>query len=91
MNKAQLISAVGDRAGLSNKMTGACLDALVDVVCEQLGRGEAVSYPGFLKIARVDRKPRTGRNPKTGEPVDIPATTGVKVQAGSRLKVAARG
>ncbi|WP_033823280.1 HU family DNA-binding protein, partial [Kitasatospora sp. MBT63] len=52
---------------------------------------EKVTIPGFLTLERTLRAARTGRNPQTGDPVQIPAGHGVKVSAGSKLKEAAKG
>ena len=52
-------------------------------------KGEKVSIPGWLAVERTERKERTGRNPRTGEEITIPAGHSVKVTAGSKLKAAA--
>lgn len=55
---------------------------------DSLGKGEAVKVTGLLSVERVERAARTGRNPRTGEEIQIPAGYGVKISAGSALKKA---
>jgi len=52
---------------------------------------DKITVPGWISFQQTTRAARTGRNPRTGEPIDIPATKGVKVTAGSKLKNAAKG
>ena len=91
MNKADVVVAVAERAGVSQSDAGRCVDALLDLVCEQVSNGEDVNLTGYMKISTVARQARMGRNPQTGEAVAIAASTGVKIQPGSRLKAAAKG
>ena len=78
VNRTDLVAAIADKA----------LGALQEVLVESLGKGEAVKVTGLLSVERVERKARTGRNPRTGEEIAIPAGFGVKVSAGSALKKA---
>lgn len=91
MNRAQLVAAVAGKAGIPRNQAERVLDALGDVVTEAVHRGEKVTLTGVLSVERVERAPRTGRNPQTGEPLDIPAGYSVRLSCGSRLKAAARG
>ncbi len=91
MNKSELIAAMADQAGVSNKDAGACLDALFDVVAGEVGGGGKVAVPGWISFEQTDRAARTARNPQTGAPIYVPATKAVKVKAGSKLKAAAKG
>lgn len=91
MKKGDLVIAIAERAGVTQRSAGDCLDAFMDIVCEQVGSGGEVNVTGYLKFSQVHRKARTARNPKTGEPVSVPATNTVKIQAGSKLKAAAKG
>ncbi len=91
MNKAEVVVAVADRAGVSQQEARRCLDALLGLVCDQVAAGGEVNLAGYMKISAVDRRARTGRNLKTGEAVPVPARRGVKFQAGSKLKAAAAG
>ena len=91
MNKSDLIAAMADKAGVSNKDAGACLDAMFDVVADAVAAGnEKVTVPGWISFEQTVRKARMGRNPQPGEAISIPATKAVKVSAGSKLKAAAK-
>ena len=92
MTRADLVKAMADSTGMSqtdvDKVLGAFLDEVTQVVAKG---GEKLTIPGFLTFERAHRNARTGRNPQTGEPVDIPATNVAKVTVGSKLKAAAKG
>lgn len=90
MNKKELVQAVAERVGSSPSEVDAVLKAMVDEVTEKTAAGDTVTIQGFLKIQKVDRPARTGRNPQTGEEMQIPAGTGVKVTALAGLKNAVR-
>ena len=91
MNKSELIGAMGERAGVSNKDAGACLDAFFDVVAGEVAAGDAkVSVPGWISFEQVIRAARKGRNPQTGEEIQVAATRACKVSVGSKLKAAAK-
>jgi DNA-binding protein HU-beta len=89
MNRKEVVSSIAQRSGLSAASVDTVLTELDQVLLEAVGRGEKVQLPGLLTVERVERSARTGRNPRTGEQIDIPAGHGVKVTAGSRLKDAA--
>ena len=91
MNRAELVTAVAQRAGLTQSDTDTMLNALGDVLVEAVGKGEAVKLPGLMSVERVERAARTGRNPRTGETMEIAASFGAKLTAGSKLKAAANG
>ncbi|MFQ5556140.1 MAG: HU family DNA-binding protein [Acidimicrobiales bacterium] len=91
MNKGELIAAISDKAGVSQKEAGDCLDAFFDVVCDQVGSGGEVGVTGYIKFSQVERAARMGRNPQTGEKIYVPASKAVKISAGSKLKAAAKG
>ncbi|ANC32257.1 DNA-binding protein HB1 [Isoptericola dokdonensis DS-3] len=88
LNKSELASAIAAKAGLTKSDSEAALNALQEVLVESLGKGEAVKITGLLSVERVERAARTGRNPRTGEEIQIPAGYGVKISAGSLLKKA---
>jgi len=88
VNRTDLVAAIADKAGLTKTDADKALGALQEVLVESLGKGEAVKVTGLLSVERVERKARTGRNPRTGEEIKIPAGFGVKVSAGSVLKKA---
>ena len=84
VNRTELIAAIAEKAGL----TKTDADAFQDVLVENVAKGEAVKITGLMGIERVERAARTGRNPRTGEEIQIPAGYGVKVTVGSSLKKA---
>jgi len=67
------------------------VDAIFSVLATSVGEGTKVSIPGWLAVERTSRAARVGRNPQTGESINIAASNGVKVTAGSKLKAAAKG
>ena len=77
-----------NRTELVAKIADAALAAFQDVLVESLSEGETVKVTGLLSVERVERAARTGRNPRTGEEIKIPAGFGVKLSAGSTLKKA---
>lgn len=90
MNRTELVTAVAETAGIPREHADAALHALAEVVGQALAARDKVSIPGFLTVEAVHRAARTGRNPSTGEPLEIPAAWTAKVTAGSALKSAAR-
>jgi DNA-binding protein HU-beta len=88
LNKSELVSAIAAKSGLTKAQSEEALNAFQEVLVESLAKGEAVKLTGLLSIERVSRAARTGRNPRTGEEISIPAGFGVKVSVGSALKKA---
>ncbi|GAB3158585.1 HU family DNA-binding protein [Myceligenerans halotolerans] len=88
LNKTELVSAIAGKSGLTKADADKALDAFQEVLIESLGKGEAVKVTGLFSAERVERAARTGRNPRTGEEIQIPANFGVKISAGSLLKKA---
>ncbi len=91
MNRSELVAAVAEKSGNSQAAVNGVLDAVFEVFTSQISKGEKVSIPGWLSVERTDRAARTGRNPQTGETIQIPAGHSVKISAGSKLKAAATG
>jgi DNA-binding protein HU-beta len=89
VNRSELVAAVADKAGVSQKDADAVLKAFADTITAALANKEKVSLPGFLTFEVGFRNARTGRNPQTGAEVQIAATHTAKVSAGSSLKAAA--
>jgi DNA-binding protein HU-beta len=89
MNKAELVSAISKRADVPASTVDSVIDGLREELVEAITRGEKVAVPGLLTVERTQRSARTGRNPQTGESIDIAASNTVKVTAGSNLKKAA--
>ena len=86
MNKSDLVDAIADSARLSKADAGRALDALVDTVTGALKNGDAVSLVGFGTFSVRDRAARTGRNPRTGETIQIKASKNPAFKAGKALK-----
>lgn len=91
MNRSELVAAVAEKTGNSQVAVNGVLDAVFEVFVAQISQGEKVSIPGWLAVERTDRAARTGRNPQTGEAIQIPAGHSVKLTAGSKLKAAVTG
>ena len=91
MNRSELITAVAERSGVSQTDADSVLSAFGDVLLEAVAQGDAVKLPGLMTVERVERAARTGRNPRTGETLEIAASFGAKLTAGSKLKAAAAG
>ena len=85
MNKAQLIEAMADKAGLSKADSKKALDAFVDATTGALKSGDRVALIGFGSFSISERGARTGRNPQTGKEIQIPAKKVVKFKAGAEL------
>ena len=86
MNKQELISAVADTAGLSKGDASKAVEAVFDVIGGALKKGDEVRLVGFGTFSVSKRKASTGRNPRTGEPMTIKASTQPKFKAGKGLK-----
>ena len=88
VNRTELVAKIAERANISKVHADTALAAFQDVLVESLSKGETVKVTGLLSVERVERAARTGRNPRTGEEIKIPAGFGVKLSAGSTLKKA---
>ena len=89
MNKTELVETIAQRTDIAKKDVQAVLDTFEDIVGEIVAKGkDTLTIPGFLKFEQTRRAARTGRNPRTGETIEIPATYGVRISAGSLLKKA---
>ena len=86
MNKSELVKAIADQADLTQADAGRALDAFIDTVTGSLKKRESVAIAGFGTFAAKERKAREGRNPRTGEKVQIAAKTSGAFKAGSTLK-----
>ena len=89
--KAETIDAVADAAGVSKAEAERVLGAFFDHVVAVTKQGDSVAWPGFGKFSTSKRAARTGRNPQTGAPVKIAASTAMKFTASSALKEALNG
>ena len=86
MNKSDLIDAIAKDSGLTKADAGKALDATMDAVKDALKKGDTVSLVGFGTFSVKARAARTGRNPKTGEPLEIKASKIPSFKAGKSLK-----
>lgn len=86
MNKSELIAAMAEKIGLSKKNCEAALDVLVGSIVDALKNGDKVHLVGFGTFEVKERAPRVGRNPRTREPVNIPATKHPTFKPGKVLK-----
>jgi DNA-binding protein HU-beta len=91
MNKSELVAAVAARTGQTQNDVDETVKAFFDVVADAIGKGDKVTIPGWISFEQTQRSARTGRNPATGETIQIPASKAAKVSAGSKLKAAAKG
>lgn len=88
MNKSEFIQAMAEKSGLSVKDATAALNATLETIQESLRKGEPVSFVGFGTFEVKERSARTGRNPRTKQPVEIPASKVPSFKAGKSLKEA---
>ncbi len=86
MNKTELVMAIAEKAGLTKKDAEKALAAFTDVVAETLKKDDKITLVGFGTFEARKRAARTGKNPRTGAEVKIPATTVPAFKAGKALK-----
>ena len=86
MNKSELINAVAEKAALSKKDSESAVTAALDAITAALAEGDEVRLVGFGTFEVAERAEREGRNPKTKEPMTIPASKSPKFKAGKALK-----
>lgn len=86
MNKSELIDAIAESADIPKAAAGRALDAMVDTVADALKKGDQVVLVGFGTFSVKDRAARTGRNPQTGQPIQIAAAKIPSFKAGKALK-----
>lgn len=90
MTREELVGKVASAAGISKAKANEVLGATLDAIVEALGRGDKVTLVGFGTFQVATRKARAGRNPRTGEKINIPATKVPKFRPGKRLVEAVR-
>ncbi len=86
MNKAELVTAIAEKTELSKKDSEKALKAFIDVVTEELVKGEKIQLVGFGTFEVTERAAREGRNPQTGETMSIAASKAPRFKAGKALK-----
>ena len=88
MNKNDLISSVAESSGLTKADAGRAVDGVFDSIASALASGDDVRIVGFGSFSVANRVASTGRNPRTGEEIQIPASKQPKFKAGAPLKSA---
>ena len=91
MTKQEFIASVAQRSGLASRDAQKAVDAFLDTITDTLRSGGDVNFTGFGKFSAAAHAARQGVNPRTGERVQIAATTVPKFSAGSQLKAAVKG
>jgi DNA-binding protein HU-beta len=90
VTKQEFVDQVADRAGLSKKDAAGAVDAFLDTIEDALKRGSEVTFSGFGKFSVSERSARQGRNPATGDTIEIPASRVPRFTAGAGLKKAVK-
>ena len=91
MNKSELIEATAQAADMSKAAAERALSAFIETVVKTVAKGDTVTLVGFGSFKPAKRAARTGKNPKTGAPLKIAATTVPKFTAGASFKTAVAG
>ena len=86
MNKKELIKAISEKLGVTQKAAGEQVDAILAVITEALTNGDEIAISGFGKFSVTERPERVGRNPQSGESITIKASKSPKFKAGKALK-----
>lgn len=86
MNKGELVDAIASSTGESKRVVGDVLDSLIDNIQQQVKSGNKVSLPGFGTFEKRHRNARTGRNPQTGETIQVAAADVPAFKAGQGFK-----
>lgn len=88
MNKKELINAISLKSKLTKVDSELALNAVIGCLTDLLANDDSIILPGFASISVKKRAARTGRNPATGKPLNIPASKTVSFKVGSKLKEA---
>lgn len=91
MNKNDLVAVVAEKTGLSKTDSTSAVDGVFDAITDTLSSGGDVRLVGFGTFSVSDRRASEGRNPRTGERIQIPASKQPKFKAGKALKEAVNG
>ncbi|NEU84547.1 HU family DNA-binding protein [Nostoc sp. UIC 10630] len=86
MNKGELVDAVAAKTNITKKQADEVISAFLSVIIEAVANGEKITLVGFGSFERRDRSEREGRNPKTNEPMTIPATKVPAFSAGKQFR-----
>ena len=90
MNKKELVAAIAEKAEIKKVDAEVALNAIVEVISNELSNGEEVALSGLGKFEVRERAARSGRNPRTGEAISIPATKAVGFKAAKAIKDAVK-
>ena len=85
MTKAEFVVKFAEKTGLSKKEAAQAVNAFFEVTADALKAGDKVVFPGIFKAEMTERKARTGRNPITGEAIEIPAKKSIKVKFSDKM------
>lgn len=91
MNKTELVALVAEKASMSKKDAELALSSTLSAITDAMAKGDKVQLVGFGTFETKQRGERNGKNPRTGEPVKIPAVTVPSFKAGKNLKDAVSG
>jgi DNA-binding protein HU-beta len=86
LTKAQIVSYFAKKFDLSKKVASSIIDEMAALAIAETKKAGAFTFPGVGKLVLVKRKARVGRNPATGEPINIPAKTVVKMRVAKACK-----
>jgi len=90
MNKAELVKKVANQTGLTKKTSREAVDGIISAITDSPAREEKVTLVGFGVFQVMERKARTGRNPRTGEEIQLPSKKVAKFKPGKSLREAVR-
>jgi DNA-binding protein HU-beta len=91
VTKSEFVDQVAEKSGLSKKDAGGAVDAVLSTIEDTLKRGGEVTFSGFGKFHVAERGAREGRNPSTGEKINIAASKVPRFSAGAGLKKSVKG
>ena len=91
MSKKELIDAISQKSKLTKVDSESALNAVIDCITDLLARGDSIVLPGFASLSVKQRAARVGRNPATGQAINIAASKTVGFKVGSKLKEAING
>jgi DNA-binding protein HU-beta len=86
MNKGDLVTKIADDTELTQKQVDEVINSLLEEIKKQVAKGEKITLTGFGTFSKRSRKGRTGRNPRTGEEIKIPASSVPAFSAGKQFK-----
>lgn len=91
MNKSELTDKIADKAGLTKAQASAAIDAVFATIMDTVAAGDTATFVGFGTFKRAERAARTGKNPKTGEALQIAASKTAKFAPGAAFKKKVNG